>query len=69
MEGYVCAKVFAEGLRRAGNNPTREALITGLETLQRFDVGGYNVSFSPRSHRGSTFVELSMLAGDGKVRR
>lgn len=69
MEGYVCAKVLTEGLRRAGNNPTQEALTSALETLQRFDTGGYNVSFGPRKHRGSTFVELSMLTGDGKVRR
>ncbi len=69
MEGYVCAKVFAEGLRRAGGSPSREALVAGLETLQRYDAGGYTVSFGPRNHRGSSFVELSMLTGDGKVRR
>ncbi|MBK6470597.1 MAG: ABC transporter substrate-binding protein [Betaproteobacteria bacterium] len=69
MEGYVCAKVFAEGLRRAGGNPTRDALVAGLESLQRYDAGGYTVSFGPRNHRGSSFVELSMLTGDGKVRR
>ncbi len=68
MEGYVCAKVFAEGLRRGGS-ASRDALVGALEGLQRFDAGGYPVSFSPRSHRGSTFVELSMLTGDGKVRR
>jgi ABC-type branched-subunit amino acid transport system substrate-binding protein len=69
MEGYVCAKVFAEGLRRAGGKPTHDSLISGLETLQRHDVGGYSVSFGARSHSGSSFVELSMLTGDGKVRR
>jgi len=69
MEGYVCAKVLAEGLRRAGENPTREGLVSALESMQRYDAGGYPVSFSPRSHRGSSFVELSMLTGDGKVRR
>ncbi len=69
MEGYVCAKVFTEGLRRAGGKFTREGLTAGLETLQRYDAGGYLVSFSARNHRGSSFVELSMLTGDGKVRR
>ena len=69
MEGYIGAKVFAEGLRRAGGGSSREALVNALETLQRFDVGGYAVSFAPRNHRGSTFVDLSMLTGDGKVRR
>ena len=69
IEGYLAAKVFAEGLRRAGGSPTRESLVSGLESLQRYDVGGYAVNFGPRDHRASTFVELSMLTGDGKVRR
>ena len=69
MEGYVCAKVFTEGLRRAGGAASREALVTALESMQRYDAGGYLVSFGPRNHRGSSFVELSMLSGDGKVRR
>jgi len=69
MEGYVAAKVFTEGLKRAGGNPSRDTLVAGLEQLQRFDVGGYPVSFSARSHQGSGFVDLSMLTGDGKVRR
>lgn len=69
MEGYIGAKVLAEGLKRAGGNLTREGLVNALEGLQRFDAGGYLVSFAPRNHRGSSFVELSMLTGDGKVRR
>jgi ABC-type branched-subunit amino acid transport system substrate-binding protein len=69
MEGYVCAKVFAEGLRRVSGNLTRDALVTALESLQRLDLGGWMVGFKPGNHRGSTFVELSLLTGDGKVRR
>ncbi len=68
MEGYLCAKVFAEGLRRAGS-ASRDAFIGALEGMQRFDAGGYVVGFGPRNRRGSSFVELSMLTGDGKVRR
>ena len=69
MEGYVAARVFAEGLRRAGRNPTRDSLVTGLESLQRFDLGGFLINFSPRSHVASHFVELTMLTEDGRVRR
>jgi len=68
MEGYVAAKVFAEGLKRAGASPSRDSLVTALESLQRWDLGGYAISFSSRDHRGSNFVDLSMLTGDGKVR-
>jgi ABC-type branched-subunit amino acid transport system substrate-binding protein len=69
MEGYVAAKVFAEGVRRAGGPVTREGLVNGLETMQRFDLGGFQVSFNNRDHQGSDFVDVSMLTGDGKVRR
>lgn len=69
MEGYLSAKVFAEGLRRAGRNPSREALIGGLESISNTSFGGFNVGFGPRKHTASSFVELSMLTGDGKVRR
>ena len=70
LEGYVAAKVFTEGLRRAGGKTlTRDAVVTALESLQRFDLGGFNVNFGPRSHAGSTFVELTVLTGDGRVRR
>jgi ABC-type branched-subunit amino acid transport system substrate-binding protein len=69
MEGYLAAKVLTEGFRRAGRNPTREALISGLESIQNMNFGGFSVEFGPRDHVASRFVDLSMLTEDGKVRR
>jgi len=69
MEGYVAAKVFTEGLKRAGRNPGRDNLVSGLEALQRLDLGGFQVNFGPRSHVASQFVELTMLTEDGRVKR
>jgi branched-chain amino acid transport system substrate-binding protein len=69
MEGYLSAKVFVEGLRRAGRNPSRDQLVAGLESIQRADFGGFHVDFSPSRHVASSFVDLSMLTQDGKVRR
>ncbi|MBC8055436.1 MAG: ABC transporter substrate-binding protein, partial [Rhizobiales bacterium] len=69
MEGYLAAKVFTEGLKRAGRGPSREALVTGLESIQKTDFGGFSVEFGPRDHVASRFVDLSMLTEDGKVRR
>jgi branched-chain amino acid transport system substrate-binding protein len=68
MEGYLAAKVLAEGLKRGPAKVNREALITGLEAMGNESFGGFNVSFSPTDHVASKFVELSMLTGDGKVR-
>jgi branched-chain amino acid transport system substrate-binding protein len=69
IEGYAAARVMLEGLRRAGSAPTRESLITGLEALQNFDLGGFFVDFGPRKHVGSSFVDLTILDGNGHVRR
>ncbi len=67
MEGYLAAKVFAEGLRRGGK-PNRESLIGGLESINDQSFGGFAVTFSPTNHVASMVVELSMLTGDGRVR-
>ena len=69
MEGYLAAKVLAEGLKRAGRNPSRDALINGLESIQNANFGGFSVNFGPKEHVASRYVDLSMLTEDGKVRR
>ncbi len=65
LEGFVAAKLLAEGLRRAGPNPTRAKLITALETIRDFDLGGVTVSYSPTDHEGSGFVELIVVGKNG----
>jgi ABC-type branched-subunit amino acid transport system substrate-binding protein len=69
MEGYLAAKVFTEGLKRAGRAPTREAFIAALESIQGSNFGGFNVNFGAKDHVASHFVDISMLTEDGKVRR
>lgn len=69
LEGYAGAKVLVEGLRRAGKNPTRASLRAGLESIQKFDLGGIDVSYSANDHTGLEFSELSMVGPDGSFRR
>jgi ABC-type branched-subunit amino acid transport system substrate-binding protein len=69
MEGYLAAKVLAEGLRRAGKNVTRDSLVTALESITNGDFGGFRVKFGNRDHVASKFVDLSMLTEDGRVKR
>ncbi len=68
IEGYVAAKVLVDGLKRGGAKVSRESLISGLESMGSQSLGGFSVSFSPTDHVASSFVELSMLTGDGRVR-
>jgi ABC-type branched-subunit amino acid transport system substrate-binding protein len=69
MEGYLAAKVLTEGFKRAGKVATRDSLIAGLESIQNASFGGFAVDFGPKDHVASSFVDMSMLTGDGKVRR
>jgi len=69
LEGFAGAKVLTEGLRRAGKAPTREKLREALETLRRYDIGGLEVSFSPGSHSGLDYTDLSIIGSDGKFTR
>ncbi|OWQ83376.1 ABC transporter permease [Roseateles aquatilis] len=68
IEGFIAAKVISEGIRRMAR-PSRDGLVAALDSLQNFNVGGFNVAFRPNKHIGSSFVELSMLTNDGRVRR
>jgi ABC-type branched-subunit amino acid transport system substrate-binding protein len=69
IEGYINAKVFVEGLRRAGRNLTREGFVRALESMQRVDFGGLMVTYGPDDHSGSEFVELTMIGKDGRFLR
>ncbi len=70
MEGYVAARVFAEGLRQAhaSGKVTRESFIVGTESIGTQAISGFAVALSATNHAASKFVEMSMLTGDGRVR-
>ncbi len=54
LEGYLVAKIFVEGVRLAGENPSREGLVDAMERISNFDLGtGQSVSFSPMEHQAS----------------
>jgi len=69
LEGYAAAKVLVEGLRRAGPNPTRTKVVTALEGMKKFDLGGLEVSYGPDDHTGLDFADLSIIGIDGKFKR
>jgi branched-chain amino acid transport system substrate-binding protein len=69
LEGYAAAKVLVEALRRAGPNPTRAKVLAALEGLQKFDLGGFDISFGPDDHTGMEYSDLSIVGSDGKFKR
>jgi branched-chain amino acid transport system substrate-binding protein len=69
FEEFLGAKVLVEGLRRAGPNPTRAKLVKALESMERYDLGGTTVSYSPDNRIGSRSVEVTVIGGSGKLMR
>jgi branched-chain amino acid transport system substrate-binding protein len=65
FEGYIAAKVMVEGLRRAGPNATRAALITAMESMQDWDGGDFFVAYSPKNHNGVKFVTVTVIGPSG----
>ena len=68
FEGYVNARVLAEGLERAGRELTRGKLRSALASLRSHDMGGMTVDFSSGApYVGSRFVDLGILGANGRV--
>ncbi|HYX34757.1 MAG TPA: ABC transporter substrate-binding protein [Oligoflexus sp.] len=65
LEGYLAARSFAEGLRRAGRDLTREKFIDVLEASTDIDIGlGEKHSLSPTQHQISHAVWPTMITGN-----
>lgn len=65
LHGYNCATIVAEGLKKAGKNPTRESFIAGMETIKGFDNGvSAPVTFGADDHRASTSSVVLRVKGD-----
>jgi ABC-type branched-subunit amino acid transport system substrate-binding protein/tRNA A-37 threonylcarbamoyl transferase component Bud32 len=67
LEGYVAARVFCEGLERAGPELTTERLVDALESIRGLDFGiGTKMSFGPSEHQASHKVWAAALDGQGQ---
>ncbi|MES2741417.1 MAG: ABC transporter substrate-binding protein [Pseudomonadota bacterium] len=66
LEGYIAAKVFVEGLKRAGAGLTRETFSQAMQNMGSYDTGGFVVHFSPTNHNASDYVDLTLIVEGGK---
>lgn len=65
--GWAWAKVLVEGLKRCGNQLTRDCLVKQLEGLKDYDAGwGGQLTFSASDHRGQKTMIWYHVEG-GKV--
>ncbi len=66
LEGYINARVLAEGLERAGKDVTRAKLRSAMASVRGLNLDGFTVDYSAPPYVGSKFVELGVLGANGR---
>lgn len=66
LEGFITGRALVWALRQAGTEPTREGLVRAVEAAGALDLGGISVHYKPGDHAGSGFVDLALVARDGR---
>lgn len=66
MEGYICAKLFAEVARKM-KRPSAAEFAKTLASMGEVNLGGFRVDFSGGS-AGSRFVDIAVMSEDGRLR-
>lgn len=67
--GYLNLRILLEALKRSGRAVTPTRLVATLEGMNRVDLGGYTVSFSPTNHHGSSYVDSTIVGPGGRFIR
>lgn len=65
LEGYLAGRLAAEGLRRAGPQPTREGFLEALKTSGEIDLSGFSLSYGMSDNQGSDQVYLTVIDENG----
>ncbi|MBC7995683.1 MAG: ABC transporter substrate-binding protein [Rhizobacter sp.] len=66
MFGYVNMRILLEVIRRAGKQITSASIVRAIEGMNKYDPGGFPVSFGPNKHHGSAFVEIAIVGPGGR---
>jgi branched-chain amino acid transport system substrate-binding protein len=67
LEGWINARVMAEGLRRAGSNITRQTLLEAIARIDTLDLGGLRISYANNTREGGNFVDVAVVGTGGQM--
>ena len=66
LEGFLAAKLFVEGLKRSGKNPTADTFADAVEGMSGIDLGtGSQLTFGLSDHQGSDKIWAIVLDENG----
>lgn len=62
---YLMFRMIFEGIRRAGPHITPQTVNQGLESIQKFAIGGGDISFGPGNHHPVSTAEITIVGPRG----
>jgi ABC-type branched-subunit amino acid transport system substrate-binding protein len=68
LEGYLVGRAIAAALEKVDGDLTRQAMIEAVHKAGSLDLGGFKLSYSPTSNRGSNEVFLTVIQADGSFK-
>jgi ABC-type branched-subunit amino acid transport system substrate-binding protein len=68
LEGYLVGRAIIAALEKVNGEPTRQALVEAMQNAGTFDLGGFKLTYSPSSNRGSDHVFLTVIQPDGSFK-
>ena len=68
LEGYLVGRAIIAALEKINGEPTRQALVEAVQKAGSFDLGGFALSYSATSNRGSNQVFLTVIQPDGSFK-
>jgi ABC-type branched-subunit amino acid transport system substrate-binding protein len=68
LEGYLVGRTIVAALEKMNGEPTRKGFIEAVQKSGGFDLGGFKLSYSDNSNRGSDTVYLTVIQEDGSFK-
>jgi len=68
LEGYLVGRAIAAALEKVDGDLTRQTMIDAVQKAGSLDLGGFKLSYSPTSNRGSNEVFLTVIQADGSFK-
>jgi branched-chain amino acid transport system substrate-binding protein len=68
LEGYLVGRAIAAAIEKVDGDLTRQAMIDAVQKADSLDLGGFKLSYSPTSNRGSNEVFLTVIQADGSFK-
>lgn len=68
LEGYLVGRAIIAALEKVNGELTRKALIEAIQKAGTVDLGGFKLTYSDSSNRGSDHVFLTVIQADGSFK-